>query len=147
MRPTNKLASNYKTDGCDNQQILRGRLDRKHKHDKTRRQGIRRDRVRLSLLLLRKEPGKDQEILREKTNKIVIATWDTNHLACINRLKNQNDYDGYYYNKRVGMILPGAMLFREHNRLNKANMDNTALNMLKQCIFDVRIPVSKTIGK
>ena len=50
-------------------------------------------------------------------DKIVVATGDTDQLACIDCITNQNDYDEYY-NRCVDMIFPVGMLFRENKRLN-----------------------------
>ena len=72
-----------------------------------------------------------------------MATGDSMQLECIDCITNQHDYDEHY-NCCVDLIFPVNMFLKENKRL-KDKKDKETLMAFKRDIFDLTIPVEKTI--
>ena len=105
--PTNKLASNYKADGCTINKFFGIGLTEDTKMAKFDDSGcvmIVFDEIFFCSV---RNLARIKRYCESNPDKIVVATGDTNQLECIDCITNQNDYDEYY-SRCVDMIFPIA---------------------------------------
>ena len=143
--PTNKLASKYGEDGCTINKLFGIGLTEDTKiarFDDSPYDTIVFDEIFFSSV---RKLARIKRYCDEHPEKIIIATRDSMQLECIDCITNQHDYDECY-NRCVDLIFPVNMFLKENKRL-KDEKDKNTLKAFKRDIFDVSIPVEKTIRK
>ena len=143
--PTNRLASNYKENGCTlNKFFGRGLAEgtKMAKFDDSGYDTIVFDEILFCSVW---HLARIKRYCDNNPNNIVVATGGTKQLECIDCTTNQHDYDEYY-NRCVDLVFPVSMLFKENKRL-KSKRDNETLKCFKWDVFDDNILVSATTKK
>ena len=123
--PTNKLASNYKEDGCTINKFFSIGLTEDTNMAKFDDSGYDTTVFDKICFCSVRNLARIKRYCERNPENIVVATRDTHQLECIDCTTNQNDYDEYY-NKCAAMIFPVGMFFRESERL-KSNKDKKTL--------------------
>ncbi|MFM7984884.1 MAG: hypothetical protein ACKPKO_36745, partial [Candidatus Fonsibacter sp.] len=113
MSATNRLANNYKENGCTLNKFFGIGLTERTKMAKFD------DSVYDTIVFYEIFFCSVRRLARIKRygdnnpDNIVVATGDTNQLECIDCITNQHDYDEYY-NRCVDLIFPVGIFFREN---------------------------------